>query len=166
MSISPNTQEAIMGQAIPTRHPSVVLRSHYNHVRALLVAALIAVIGLSTAVVILANDDDPTVGVGTATPAVAPTPGERYDGGPEEGTADIATSRAPVARYDGGPEEGAAARTVSPAPSGSASSTESTTPPPSSIAASEGSKYGKLRETAPQQRYDGGPEEGSVGLGR
>lgn len=134
-----------MGQAIPTRHPSVVLRSHYNHVRALLVAALIAVIGLSTAVVILANDDDPNVSVGTSTPAVAPTPGERYDGGPEEG---------------------AAARTVSPAPSGSASSTESATPPPSSIAASEGSKYGKLRETAPQQRYDGGPEEGSVGLGR
>ena len=153
-----------MGQAIPTRHPSVVLRSHYNHVRALLVAALIAVIGLSTAVVILANDDDPSVSVGTSTPAVAPTPGERYDGGPEEGTRDIATSRAPVARYDGGPEEGAAARTVSPA--ASSSSTESATPPPSSIAASEGSKYGRLRETAPQQRYDGGPEEGSVGLGR
>ena len=173
-----------MGQAIPSQHPAVVLRSHYNHLRALLVIAAIAVVGLTTAVVILANDDEPATSVSTATPAVAPSPtGERYDGGPEEGTAAISTSRAPVSRYDGGPEEGTAAistsrppvtrydggpeegtaaRAQSPAPAPA----QSVTPPPSSIAASEGSAYGQLREAAPPQRYDGGPEEGTTGPGR
>ena len=47
-----------MGKAIPEQHPAVVLRSQYVHLRALLVAALIAVLGLTTAVVIVANDDD------------------------------------------------------------------------------------------------------------
>jgi hypothetical protein len=47
-----------MGQAIPTQHPAVVLRSHYNHLRALLAAALIALVGLTVAVVILATDND------------------------------------------------------------------------------------------------------------
>jgi hypothetical protein len=46
-----------MGQAVPT-HPAVVLRSHYNHLRALLVAAMIALAGLTAAVVILATDDE------------------------------------------------------------------------------------------------------------
>ena len=36
----------------------MVLRSHYVHLRALLVAALIAVLGLTGAVVIVANDSD------------------------------------------------------------------------------------------------------------
>ena len=43
-----------MGQAIPTQHPAVVLRSHYTHLRILLAIAMIAVIGLSVAVVVLA----------------------------------------------------------------------------------------------------------------
>ena len=47
-----------MDQAIPTQHPAVVLRSHYNHLRALLAAALIALVGLTVAVVILATNDD------------------------------------------------------------------------------------------------------------
>ena len=46
-----------MGQTIPTQHPAVVLRSHYNHLRALLAAALTAIVGLTVAVVILATDD-------------------------------------------------------------------------------------------------------------
>ena len=138
---------------------------------------------------ILANDEDPATSVSTATPAVAPTTsGERYDGGPEEGTAEISTSRAPVSRYDGGPEEGTAAITTSRAPVSrydggpeegtaaraqspapvtpeSRSGVQSVTPPPSSIAASEGSAYGQLRRAAPPQRYDGGPEEGTTGPG-
>ena len=47
-----------MGQAIPQQHPAVVLRSHYRAVRALLAVAMVAVVGLSGAVVIVANDDD------------------------------------------------------------------------------------------------------------
>ena len=50
-----------MGKAVPEQHPAVVLRSHYNHLRALLIAALIAVLGLAGAVVIVANDDDTIV---------------------------------------------------------------------------------------------------------
>ena len=103
-----------MGQAIPSQHPAVVLRSHYMHLRALLVIAMIAVIGLSVAVVILATTDGSSRGATPATAVrgdsasterpvpsiarahhavpvpnvrVAPQPRRpRYDGGPDEGT--------------------------------------------------------------------------------
>ena len=117
-----------MGQAIPSQHPAVVLRSHYTHLRVLLAIALFAVVGLTVAVVILVGDDGPGT---SATPAaatrsespgtvlvvpprgapgaylrVAPPPtGQRYDGGPDEGTRGIA-AQAPTTRYDGGPDEG------------------------------------------------------------
>ena len=52
------TQEAVMGQPIPAQHPSVVLRSHFNLVRALLIIAMAALLASATAVVILANDED------------------------------------------------------------------------------------------------------------
>ncbi|MET0614971.1 MAG: hypothetical protein ABW142_05960 [Thermoleophilaceae bacterium] len=51
-------QEAVMGQVIAKREPTVVLRSHYDALRALLAAALIAVVGLTAAVVVVANDDN------------------------------------------------------------------------------------------------------------
>jgi hypothetical protein len=80
-----------MPQAVPTQHPAVVLRSHYRQLRALLAIAMIAVVGLSTAVVILADDD--ATSTRSATPLRAPTepadgpryihpPGQRYDPGP------------------------------------------------------------------------------------
>jgi hypothetical protein len=47
-----------MGQAIPRQQPAVVLRSNFNKLRALLAIALVAVAGLTVAVVILANDSD------------------------------------------------------------------------------------------------------------
>ena len=100
-----------MGQAVPGQHPAVVLRSHYTHLRALLAIAMIAVIGLSIAVVILAANDGSSRGTTPATTVrgdsafrvpsharvhggapvpdlhVAPLPnGQRYDGGPDEGT--------------------------------------------------------------------------------
>ena len=43
-----------MGKAIPSQHPAVVLRSHFKQVRALLAVAMIAVVGLTAAIVILA----------------------------------------------------------------------------------------------------------------
>jgi hypothetical protein len=118
-----------MGQAIPRQHPAVVLRSHFNQLRALLAIALVAVAGLTTAVVILANDSNEVSGTSSAKPiesinygagAVNPStgypsttirpdsPGTRYDGGPEEGTRGLGLAGALGARYDGGPEEGSA----------------------------------------------------------
>ena len=126
-----------MGQAIPSRHPAVVLRSHYTLVRSLLVVAMIAVIGLSTAVVLVATEDDTS---SIATPIVVSAPGPdgvRFDGGPEEGTTGVRPATLPVARYDGGPEEGAS-----------------------------GPLFATEAGAALNGRYDGGPEEGSASIGR
>jgi hypothetical protein len=96
-------EEAAMGQAIPTQHPAVVLRSHYTHLRILLAVAMTAVIGLSIAVAILAGAADRSESAGTVLVVPAPT-GQRYDGGPDEGTRGIVAL--PSTRYDGGPDEG------------------------------------------------------------
>jgi hypothetical protein len=61
-----------MGQAIPRQNPAVVLRSHFNQLRALLATALVAVAGLTVAVVILANDSDEVSTTRTAVPAESP----------------------------------------------------------------------------------------------
>ena len=100
-----------MSQVIPKQHPAVVLRSHYVQLRALLAIAMIAVIGLTVAVVILATNDDrgaPKASAGQSASAPAQTaPAQRYDGGPEEGTRGaLATPSSAGTRYDGGPEEG------------------------------------------------------------
>jgi hypothetical protein len=63
-----------MAQAIPAQHPAVVLRSHYNHLRALLAVAIIAITGLSAAVVILATNDQTTTSSSVAKAIRAPTP--------------------------------------------------------------------------------------------
>jgi hypothetical protein len=118
-----------MSQSISPQHAAVVLRSHYVQLRALLAIALIAVLGLSAAVVILATNSDEVAGTtsarpveainyggfnpATARPEPAPLPSRigstRYDGGPEEGTRGLAPHNStPSAgiRHDGGPEEG------------------------------------------------------------
>lgn len=128
-----------MGKAIPTQHPAVVLRSHYRQLRGLLAIAMIAIVGLTAAVVILAANDDRDTGAGSATHVSAHGPGStRYDGGPEEGTRGAVTARQLGVRYDGGPEEGTRGALSSDAPS----------------------------NAVPGTRYDGGPEEGSRGSGR
>jgi hypothetical protein len=109
-----------MGNPIPAQHPSVVLRSHFELVRALLVAATIAVVGLSIWVVILANDaDQPSKTASSASSAQS----LRYGGfNPATGQPQSAPlpqehplqSRIGTTRYDGGPEEGT--RVVVPAP--------------------------------------------------
>ena len=63
-----------MPQAVPTQHPAVVLRSHFNHLRALLAVALIAMIGLTVAVVILADGNQ------NATSSAAPIGHIKYGG--------------------------------------------------------------------------------------
>ena len=159
-----------MGQPVPTQHPAVVLRSHFNQLRALLAVALIALIGLTVAVVILASDEvqrsdtSSAAPIGrinyggfnpaTGRPESAPHPQQEHPRRTRLGTTQ---SGAPItgSRYDGGPEEGAR---------GVASR-------PSSSAAADGSAYGQLRRSGaltngrPTERYDGGPEEGTRGPG-
>src|SRR4051812_22821039 len=163
-----------MGKAIPTQHPAVVLRSHYVQLRALLATAMIAVLGLSAAVVILATDAR-APGAGSATRVTAPSPADssRYDGGPEEGTRGAIAALGPGVRYDGGPEEGTAALTER-----SAAATPATHDL-NSIQSSPGVRYdggpeegsrgalssGAASEVVSETRYDGGPEEGSRGIG-
>jgi hypothetical protein len=87
MSSKLTTQEAVMGQVIPKQHPSVVLRSHFKAIRALLVVALVAICALAAALVIVANDDNDVAS--TAAPVTqqqALPNGTRFDGGPDEGT--------------------------------------------------------------------------------
>ena len=128
-----------MSHSISPQHPAVVLRSRYVHVRALLTIAVIAVVGLTAAVVILAiNDDDTSAGSVRQLSAPSPTGSTRYDGGPEEGSRAVVTAQLASTRYDGGPEEGSR---------GSQPSSAATSP-------------------SPGIRYDGGPEEGTSGLPR
>ncbi len=154
-----------MGKAIPAQHPAVVLRSHYEQLRALLATALIAVVGLTAAVVILAPDDDRDTGPGSGMQVSAPGPAgsTRYDGGPEEGSRGAVPGQPPSTRYDGGPEEGTAAITPRAAPA---------TVDPDSIKSPPGVRYdggpeegsrGVAPAQPPNTRYDGGPEEGSRG---
>jgi hypothetical protein len=145
-------QEAVMGQAIPTQHPAVVLRSHYRQLRALLAVAMIAVVGLTAAAVILATDDGRDTSAGSATQASAPGPAgsTRYDGGPEEGTRGAVPARQPGVRYDGGPEEGSADVSAS-------------QPRVTQSQAFPGLAREATGAQADGHRYDGGPEEGSSG---
>jgi type II secretory pathway pseudopilin PulG len=111
MSTTATTKETVMGQVIPSQHPAVVLKSHYKAVRALLAAALIAIVALAATVVILADDSDTKASSAPishqAQAAQQQAPGVRFDGGPDEGTRGLAAQpSAPVARFDGGPEEG------------------------------------------------------------
>jgi hypothetical protein len=88
-----------MGKAIPAQHPAVVLCSHYTQLRALLAIAMIAVVGLTAAVAILATNDDRDTSASSATQVSAPGPAEtRYDGGPEEGSRGVVPARQPGVR--------------------------------------------------------------------
>jgi hypothetical protein len=146
-----------MGTAIPKQHPAVVLRSQFNLVRGLLAVAMVALVGLTIAVVILANDKEEvtTTPAGEAAPAIPdasalpayPTPEAASPGSDRDysgaaptrkldGSTDI-PSPAPVApgtRYDGGPDEG-----------------------------TRGPLYVNPSTGYATPRYDGGPEEGTRG---
>jgi hypothetical protein len=172
-----------MGQAIPRQHPAVVLRSQFNKLRALLAIALVALAGLTVAVVILVTDDDAVTDAGSpSVSAPAQSGSTRYDGGPEEGTRGVAPARQPTvdaspgARYDGGPEEGTADVTPAqprvtqqqafPGLAGQAGEAQSEASP-SQSATKDYSLNGATGDYAPQpevksgSRADGGPEEGS-----
>ena len=129
-----------MDKAISTQNPAVVLRSHFNFVRALLVVALIAVAGLSAAVVIVADDDD-IAGTSSASQVESINYGgfNPATGRPEAAPLPQGEAQAPAeaTRSDGGPLKDY----------------------------SQNSATGDLAPTTPQAsdgtRYDGGPEEGT-----
>jgi hypothetical protein len=74
-----------MGKAISTQHPAVVLRSRYRQLRALLAVAMIAVVGLTTAVVVLALNDSADTSLSPAQVSASSTAAAaRTDGGPDE----------------------------------------------------------------------------------
>jgi hypothetical protein len=99
-----------MGKAIPSQHPAVVLRSSYTLVRALLAIAMIAVVGLTAAVVILANDRDEVTDMSETRPIESINYGgfNPATGRPESAPLPQGEAQSPsaTARYDGGPEEG------------------------------------------------------------
>jgi len=87
-----------MSHQISQQHPAVVLRSHYVHMRALLAIAMIAVVGLTVTVVLLATREHSTASASGATPATSSLgasrtsaqggpidPGYGYGGHPERG---------------------------------------------------------------------------------
>jgi cytoskeletal protein RodZ len=100
-----------MAQPVSTQHPAVVLKSHFNALRALLVAALIAVIGLTVAVVILANDEQ-QVSTSQATPEVLVVPQSQAQSGPSESTIAQAISSGAGSTSASGPDESRTAAAI------------------------------------------------------
>jgi hypothetical protein len=154
------TTGGVMGKAVPEQHPAVVLRSHYVHLRALLVAALIALVGLTATVVIVANDDEATVSTSTPAPAAIEYGGTGATGVPESAPLpqrklDGATDVAPAPRYDGGPNEGGA--DITPGVNLPARPNQAQAYPG---AAQQAGQVGQTKPGA--TRYDGGPNEGSA----
>jgi hypothetical protein len=151
-------QEAVMGKAVPSQHPAVVLRSHFNHVRALLAIAMIAVVGLTVAVVILANDSDDVAGTSTAAPVESlnyggfnPATGRPESAPlPQQEVESLRQIHSPGQRYDGGPEEG----------------TRGVVPAPPVAPESAPLPQRKLDGATDTPRFDGGPEEGTRGPGK
>jgi hypothetical protein len=106
--VAPPHKEALMSQAISTQHPAVVLRSRYQQLRALLAVAMIAVVGLTAAVVVLAIQNDGNTFVRAASPANAPSASAiRSDGGPEESA--VAATLGPKQTVSGADESRIAA---------------------------------------------------------
>jgi hypothetical protein len=147
-----------MSQAISPQHPAVVLRSHYEHLRALLAVAMIAVVGLTATVVILATNPDDGSEAGAGDPLSPLTSEERRYAAAIASLSPAqlaALATAGSIRYDGGTDEGSVGRQAEPTPPG----TRHNGGP------EEGSP-----DIAPAQpfdtRYDHGPEEGTRGPGQ
>jgi hypothetical protein len=177
-----------MGHAIPKQHPAVVLRSHFNLVRALLAVAMVALVGMTIALVIVADDSDEAGSTSAAVSAPArvpqawpayptpeavnpsierdysaPVPTRKLDGSTDS------PSPAPVApgtRYDGGPEEGTRGIQASPS-AGQVYVNPSTGLPGTRYdgGPEEGSRAPLTSQVSPGTRFDGGPEEGTRGPG-
>jgi hypothetical protein len=96
-----------MGHAIPRQQPAVVLRSHFDNLRALLAVALVAVVGLTVAVVILASDSDEVSSTSAAKPVEStrgPLPAQLPNTGYEPGTRGPLPAQLPNTGYEPGIE--------------------------------------------------------------
>jgi hypothetical protein len=60
-----------MSHTVPSQHPAVVLRSNYQHLRALLAIAAAVILGLTVAVVVLATNNDPGTVASSTTRSVS-----------------------------------------------------------------------------------------------
>jgi hypothetical protein len=49
-----------MSHTVPSQHPAVVLRSNYQHLRALLAIAIVVILGLTVTLVVLATNSNRT----------------------------------------------------------------------------------------------------------
>jgi hypothetical protein len=94
-----------MSHAVARQHPAVEIRSRFDHLRALLAIALVAVVGLTGAVVILASESDEVSSTRAAElvehtrgPLPARLPTARY----EPGTRGPLPARLPTTRYEHG----------------------------------------------------------------
>jgi hypothetical protein len=113
-------QEAVMGQAVPRRHPAVVGRSQYTQLRALLAIAMVVIVGSTATVVIPATGDEVDPSGGSANPLSADTPrqGRQVEAISSLSPAQLgaAFGRGTVVdsgtRYDGGPEESGVAAAI------------------------------------------------------
>jgi hypothetical protein len=93
-----------MGHALPTQTPAVVLRSQFNRLRALLAIALIAIGGLTVAVVSLASDSDEVARTSAAKPVESINYGGSTYVNPSTGYSSVGLRpEMPSAGYDGGP---------------------------------------------------------------
>ena len=173
-----------MSNSVPAQHPAVVLRSHYRNLRSMLAVALVAIVGLSTTVVVLSVDDQtattattthvPTAQLGD--PLQERTQPTRESGKPDESAIASSISQAGSRSYPtlndpfqsqveqprplGGPNESAVAAAIAPKP------TSVSAPDESKIAATIGSHSDtgpiararayqeKLDSMTPQQQAD------------
>jgi hypothetical protein len=139
-----------MGHAIPKQHPAVVLRSHFNLVRALLGVAMVALVGLVIALVIVANDDNETTSAIQAAPATQ-LPAQTWPAYP---TPEVVTPDAqlPAQKWPAYPTP----EVVTPDRSFSG---------PAPTRKLDGSTdIPNTAPVAPGTRYDGGPDEGTRGI--
>jgi hypothetical protein len=141
-----------MGHAIPKQHPAVVLRSHFNLVRALLGVAMVALVGLAIALVIVASDGEELTGTTSAKSIESINYGgfNPATGRPE--SAPLPAESAPLPAYPS--PEG-----INPG-TGSERSYSGSVPTRKLDGATDGRSTSPV---APGTRYDGGPEEGSRG---
>jgi hypothetical protein len=152
-----------MGKAVPTQHPAVVLRSHFNQLRAVLAVALIAVIGLTVAVVILASDENQASDSSSAGPIGRINYGgfNPATGRPE--SAPLPQQEHPLwSRLETAPLLQRELRMYGFTPKQAA--TEALPGTRYDGGPEEGFREAAVGPSSPSTRYDGGPEDGTRGV--
>jgi hypothetical protein len=144
-----------MGHAIPRQQPAVVLRSHFDRLRALLAVTLVAVVGLAVAVVILASDSDGVPSWSAAEPVEStrgPLPALAPSTGYEPGTRDPLQAPPPNSGYEPGTRDALPAQ---PPNTGYEPGTRDALPAQPPNTGYEPGTRGPLPAQLPNTRYDG-----------